>query len=36
MFKSKAPEKDKDTAAHAGEAVERAVQQQHSECPCRC
>jgi len=30
MFKSKAPEKDKDTAAQAVEAVERAVQQQHS------
>ena len=30
MFKSKAPEKDKDTAAHAAEAVERALQQQHS------
>src|SRR6516162_5075754 len=29
MFKSKAPEKDKDTAAHAAEAVERALQQQH-------
>ena len=30
MFKSKAPEKDKDTAAHAAEAVERALQPQHS------
>src|SRR5499426_3848868 len=30
MFKSKAPEKDKDTATHAAEAVERALQQQHS------
>jgi len=30
MFKSKAPERDKDTAAQAVEAVERAVQQQHS------
>jgi len=30
MFKSKAPEKEKDTAAHAAEAVERALQQQHS------
>ena len=30
MFKSKVPEKDKDTAAHAAEAVERALQQQHS------
>jgi cytoskeletal protein CcmA (bactofilin family) len=29
MFKSKAPEKDTDTAAHAAEAVERALQQQH-------
>src|SRR5499426_4557693 len=29
MFKSKAPEKDKDTAADAAEAVERALQQQH-------
>ena len=30
MFKSKAPEKDKDTAVHAAEAVERALQPQHS------
>jgi cytoskeletal protein CcmA (bactofilin family) len=30
MFKSKVPEKDKDTATHAAEAVERALQQQHS------
>src|SRR4029450_5034645 len=29
MFKSKPPEKDTDTAAHAAEAVERALQQQH-------
>jgi len=30
MFKSKAPEKDQGTAAHAAEAVERALHQQHS------
>src|SRR6266568_7486535 len=30
MFKSKAPEKDKDVAANAAEVVGRTVQQQHS------
>src|SRR5260370_23452578 len=30
MFKSKAPQKDKDAAANAAEVVGRTVQQQHS------
>ena len=30
LFKSKAPEKDKNAAANAAEVMERTVQQQHS------
>jgi len=30
FFKSKAPEKDRNTAANTAEVIERMVQQQHS------
>ena len=35
MFKSKAPEKDKDATANAAEGVGRTVQQQHLVVPPR-